>query len=786
MKTYRLNAVALALLALASLAQAQQPSSTVEKITVTGEGDKLGTGLMVDEDAPKARSTVTKAMLDKQRSGSNPFQALSYLPGVNASSVDATGLFGGNLRVRGFNSDQMGFTINGAPVNDSGNFAVYPQEYTDSENLCEMFITQGATDTEAPHVGASGGNVGMSTCGPRDQAGGRVAVSLGQLNYRRVFLRGDTGRIGDAKAFLSYSKSQADKWKGPGKADRDHIDAGAEYTLGNTRFNASLLYNRAINNNIGSMTLATLAAQGYFADFSDTPPQHAAPVAGKADKDVNPPAAYYGYALNPFENYLLTAGAHVQLSPQLRVDVEPYFWYGYGTGGVQQTTLGESSGGTRLKGGLADINGDGDTLDTVIVYRGSVTETHRPGLTAKLSYTLDNHHLLAGVWLERADHKQTAPATRVDNSGHIGDPWLRDAGQLLKYADGSLYQNRDVKTISTGQSAFVQDSIGLLGDKLQLVHSLSYRSIKRDFTNNPSGLGAANANPVDGSSGAYYEVHKSYSELLPGLNASYQFTPEVQGFVGLARNFKAPGNFEYFNLANGVTFVNGVGKLGSLAPLTVKAETSVNLDLGLRVKNDLLKASATAYYVEFKDRIARSYDPVTQVSHDWNVGDTTTKGLELELGTVPVAGFSAYASGSYTISTMNGDLAKTATTVYATRGKQMPDTPKGMAALGLQYASGPFVANLNGKYTSGRYLTLVNDLRIAGYTTVDANLAYQLPRFGFFKSPLVRLNVSNLFDRRYQLANSGSGSSMAFDASGNPTVYLGAPRFASVTLQSDF
>ncbi|MBP6676415.1 MAG: TonB-dependent receptor, partial [Vitreoscilla sp.] len=305
-------------------------------------------------------------------------------------------------------------------------------------------------------------------------------------------------------------------------------------------------------------------------------------------------------------------------------------------------------------------------------------------------------------------------------------------------------------------------------------------------TNHPSGLGAANANAVNGSSGAYYEVHKTYSEVLPGLSASLQVTPELQAFAGLAKNFKAPGNFEYYNLGNGVSFANGVGTLGSLAPLTVKQETSTNLDLGLRYRNSVLKGSVTAYFVDFKDRIARSFNPVTQVSHDWNVGSTTTQGLEVELGTAPVAGFSAYASASYTKSTLDGDLARTATTVYATQGKQMPDTPKGMATLGLQYASGPLVVNLNGKYTSGRYLTLVNDLRIAGYTTLDANLAYQLPSFGFFKNPLVRLNVSNLSDHRYLLANSGSGSSMAFDATGNPSVYLGAPRFASITLQSDF
>jgi iron complex outermembrane recepter protein len=113
-----------------------QTASDVGTVKISGSGDNLGNGLLIDEDGVKARSTITKAAIDKERSTANPFQLLNLMPGVNASSYDSTGLFGGNMRVRGFNSDEMGFTINGAPVNDSGNFAIYPQEYTDSENLC--------------------------------------------------------------------------------------------------------------------------------------------------------------------------------------------------------------------------------------------------------------------------------------------------------------------------------------------------------------------------------------------------------------------------------------------------------------------------------------------------------------------------------------------------------------------------------------------------------------------------------------------------------------------------
>lgn len=794
MRPFTLNAITLALLALTAHGQAlaQQAGTDIGKITVTGEGDKLGTGLLVDEDTPKAKSTVTKAQLDKVRASSNPFQAMSLMPGVNSYSYDATGLFGGSLRVRGFNSDQMGFTINGAPVNDSGNFAVYPQEYTDLENTCEISLTQGASDTEAPHVGASGGNVGINSCGANDKARVRASLSAGSLSYRRVFLRADTGQVGDFKGFASISSSQVDKWKGEGKADRTHIDAGAEFKLGDVKLNAGILYNKAVNNNFRTLTLEQVGTLGYTADFATVVPQHLTPVAGTAQNEstIASGTAYYGYALNPFENYLLTAGAHVQLSPVTRLDVEPYFWYGYGTGGVQQTSVAEGSGSTRLGGGVKDINGDGDTLDTIMVYRGSLTETHRPGVTIKLSHSMDNHQLLGGVWMERANHRQTQPATTVDNNGAIATKWLDSDGALLRRADGTLYQGRDWKTVSTGQSAFLQDTIDV-DSQWRVIPGVSWRSIKREFTNTAN----------DGSGGgADYVLTRRYSEVLPSLNTSFQFTPEVQAFAGISKNLRAPSNFELGNAVTSVVYVNGAPSTYVVQVRnTVKQETAVNLDMGARFKTPLVKGSVTGFYTRFTDRIGSGYDPVQAGKFDINVGDSTMKGLEVELGTVPYMGFSAYASGTYTVSTLDNDLLnsyvdsvtkKVVSYTAATSGKQFPDTPKGMAALALQWSDGPLMLNLSGKYTSRRYTTMTNDQSIGGYTTIDFNAAWQLPATDWTRNTVLRLNVSNLTNKQYLLANSGSGSSFTVNATGagssQPSLYQGAPRFVSMSLQTDF
>ena len=164
----------------------------------------------------------------------------------------------------------------------------------------------------------------------------------------------------------------------------------------------------------------------------------------------------------------------------------------------------------------------------------------------------------------------------------------------------------------------------------------------------------------------------------------------------------------------------------------------------------------------------------------------SVKGMELEAGTVPVKGFSAYTSLTYTSSVVDKDMPSSATAFYATANKQYPDTPRVMGALSLQYTNGPVLLNLAGKYTGLRYLTMVNDVSIGGFSTLDFNAAYKLPSDGFFKNPVLRFNVSNLTNKQYLTASLGSGSSIAINAAGNPYVYPGAPRFFSMTGQADF
>jgi len=785
--TLRLSAIALACLACAGVAHAQtapaEPNAQSDQGQVRSEvvitGKKLGMGLMVFEEAPKARSTVTAAELEKQRPTGNAYEALELLPAVNSYNHDATGLFGGGLTLRGFNSDQIGATINGVPVNDSGSFSVYPQEYVDQENTCSQFVTQGSTDVDSPQVGATGGNFGINTCNPENKQRVRFMQTAGQLDMWKTFVRYDTGKLPDgrSKAFVSVSRAMTDKWKGKGIAKRDHIDAGFNYEW--DRFNyirGTLLWNEALNNSINNLTKTELNTRGYYYDTSDFFVGHLPAKAGTAQVEATQSPLYHGLYINPFKNAIASATAKFRLSENLDLKILPYFWYGFGNGGLQQRVQRESTGfynaATGRTNAAVDLNGDGDTLDTVIMANASQTDTKRPGITSSINYAWNNHSILTGFWYERASHRQTGPMVPVTADGRPVDPYLQIF--QVRRPDGTPFMSRDWDTISTAYQFFLQDTISLMDDRATINLGIRTPFIERDFTNFAS---EGNQNN--------YNIVKKYHDVLPQLGARYRITNDNQLFASIAKNMKAPPNFVFNNVGSNVILTNGVATLRG----DVQEETSWNTDIGYRHQSDKLIATVTAFMVDFKNRQATAFDPITNTSSYTNAGNVKNYGLEIEMGNTPINGWAAYGSFGYTKSKIEDDLRVSATGVLPTAGKEMPLTPKLKAGLSLEYSQGTFFARLKAKSTSKQAGTLVNDEWAPGYTTYGFDAGYTFANYGIFKRPKLQVNLSNITNKQYRNPSSQSVTNTTpfpgVSSTGTLRYYLGAPRFASVTLSVD-
>jgi iron complex outermembrane receptor protein len=174
---------------------------------------------------------------------------------------------------------------------------------------------------------------------------------------------------------------------------------------------------------------------------------------------------------------------------------------------------------------------------------------------------------------------------------------------------------------------------------------------------------------------------------------------------------------------------------------------------------------------------------VTQKSVNINAGDVHTWGGEIELGTVPVKGWSAYASFTSNHSEIKNNLDwknNGTVTPLQLQGNDFPMTPRWMAALSLQYAPGAWYVRTDVKHTGKQFATLVNDEVVPEYTTVDLDAGYRFGNMGVLKNPTIKLNVSNMFNTSYRIPTSSK-----VNAADTVRYNLGAPRSAAVTLQVD-
>jgi len=786
-KFYYSAFASVAVLAINSATSVAQNVSDIGNIDIVSQ-DRVGMGYMEPDDGVKARISVNSIVVENNRPGPGIYNQISLLPGVNAYNIDATGMWGGSLRVRGFDSSQMGFTVNGVPVNDSGNFAVYPQEYADTENLCEIFVTQGSVDSDAPHIGASGGNVGLTTCGPKDQMGGKAAQTFGQLAFNRSFVRFDSGLFGESnpgKFFMSYSHGYAEKYKGYGEGIRDHFEFGSEWKiLSDTKFTQDFLYNQQKNHFYSTLTKSVFEGKstgtdgiaGPSSDYKLTPPS----VVNGSSAANN---SYYGYFINPFRNVVYNAKISNRVDDKLTVSFEPYYWWGYGNGGG--TTVLDPTSTSATNGGHGTIVNPYDKSSSkFLAYTPSVTKTQRPGAYLKANWNLEKHNILAGVWFEKANHRQTKPGMTTNTQGDISDIYGTQPGVF--YSDGTPYQGRNYRTISTAYSYFINDTY-FVNNRFDLVGAVRYSAINRDFNNF--------ANSASAPQKVDFSNNVSYAKVLPSLGARYKLDSNNQLFGNVTQNMKAPANFTQADLG---TTVNNI-----------KAETSTVYETGHRYNGDKIHTSATIFFVDFQNRLANGYNPDTQTYTSYNLGSSRAYGLEASIGTKPLNGFSYFGSATLMKSIIKDDFKTSlstctspcTTTVSApTNGNEVPDTPKVMLANAVQYSKGPYLLGLTGKFTGVRYTTLLNDESLDPFFTMDLNAAYRFQPSTFLKNPTIRLNATNILNASYQVANIGSGSSIALATnsakgsaysnyngySSSISYYNAAPSFISMSFSSDF
>jgi iron complex outermembrane receptor protein len=771
-------------------------------------------GIVGEQTAPKSRVTLTGEYLETQTAGNTLFQGLNQLPGVNFANNDPYGSSGGNLRLRSFDGSRVSVTFDGVPLNDSGNYALFTNQMLDSELIDRVDVNLGTTDVDSPTASATGGTIAFRTKRPSEEFGGQATLSAGRFDYRRAFARLDTGEFGPwgTKAFVAASFTNYDKFKGPGDLEKKQFNSMIRQDFENGNFiSLATHFNRNRNAFYRGGTLANFAAFGFDFEYLDsctrdapTPlvadndaaaPIASTPTLASGDNPLNPSSCsnFYGVRINPSDTGNIRMQSLWHLGDKLRLTFDPSWQYTLANGGgsttlaefTTATTLDKRVLGARTDISAFDLNGDGDTLDTVRFYSPNTTNTKRWGATTSLIYDINDDHRVrfAYTW-DRARHRQTGMWGYIEGNG-VEDVFAGRQGERVLAADGEIIRGRDRFSIAELKQYALEYRGQFLEDKFTATVGLRAPEFTRELNQYCYTPDRGNGGPgaIQAAGGTYctarspistlangnvtfapaapmgtpvefiapYSEEVKFDDILPNVGLSFAPWDKHSFYVSYAQGLSAPRTDNLYSVRRLAD--------GSVGRPTPESETTKAYDLGWRLNSSSTMASVALWKVDYTDRIVSSFDPDLGISADRNVGDVNIEGVDMQVGQRLGSMVSLSASASYITTELQENLLNALITHPVTglpdrllvplAGKELVETPEWTFALRMDVdITDNWHVGLQGKKVDDRFATDLNDEVSPGYTVVDFDMDYQIKSSGK-ESAELQLTVSNLFDKDY-------------------------------------
>lgn len=734
---FKPRCLSLAVLAVFALPAAQADEvATLDTVQITAE--PLLTPTKQADETVYTGTEVTARGIETQgaKATMRVHDAIDMLPGVNSERPDAGGLAveQSSVRMRGVKSYLGTLTVEGVP-NWGGN-PIGPRDYLyDLANFEAISVYKGAVPADVgTGVGARGGAIVLHPRWPSENFGAELGQAIGGNDFRRTYVRVDSGTLNETgtRFAAAYSHAEADKWRGPGElGPRDNANLVVAQPLGeavdvklwvNHNDQDQHLYRPLTYTQVGALS------SNYDLDYN-------AALTGSASQDIY----YYDYNKGHYKNDDILSVITVHTSPTSRVTLKPYY-------ATEDSLIyqGTASGGGRVQTRSRDI----DRWGVIAEAAGEVA-----GLQGALGYHYENAEM------DIATQNYAITASGLDYRGY---------GVLA--TAGTAYLHSPYAKLA-GQIGAVNWQAGLKYFRFEDPASAGY-------TTGPGPTYAlVRAPDLDRDA-------RSYSTWLPTLGASYDLDERTQVYASYGRNFIRP--YSYIPLIN--TYNNnrtafqaaGVNLAELFAGYDM--EKSDTLDLGLRYRGERYEIMPTLFYGKHDNLLVTVSDARVlvggkPVSYQQNVGQATSYGMELGINLYLDDHLTAYFNPTWTRLTYDDDLTYQGTTL-ATAGKQVVDTPVWMASAGLIYRIGAFEVQPSVRFVGSRYGDSSHAEKIDAYAVADLALRYTDKHVWPGKTLKASLELSNLFDKEYVAVINASDDNNG----GNASYYTGAPFTAMFTI----
>jgi iron complex outermembrane receptor protein len=679
--------------------------------------------------------------------GASVLKLLSRLPGVHVSHADPWGSYGWSKRIsiRGFTQNQLGFTLDRIPLGDQsyGNHnGLHPGRALSSENLALIELSQGGGTLETASSSNLGGTVHLLSRAPEAEPALRVEQTLGSSAARRSFVRADSGERGGLSAYLSLLHHATDKWKGEGPQRQSQLNGKLRWKTGAATLTGFVNLSRRVETDYVDLSLRSLAERGFDWDYyrPDWPRAiEAARTLCVPDFVVECDDAYY-------------------LGRGLRDDDLGYLSLDWRSGSGWSLTSSVYAHRNRGQGHW--VTPYTPSAQVPLSLRVSDYRIERWGLLPTLAWQGAGHRLEFGAWYEDNRHDFSRFFVELDPQRPPDRArFERDPREVL------FGQRFEVSTLQ----AFVQDR--WLLDEGRLALDFGFKVVQVDY----DAMRTAGERFAEGRL-------RARDLFLPKAAARWRSSERIEWFAAYGENLSV------FRAGIDGPFATTQAAFDAFRD-QLRPESARTLEAGVRWIGARSEAALTVYGVRFNNRLLEieSDSAILGTPNVFaNVGAVHTRGVEFALQHRLGEQLQWNQSFTWNDSQYVDDYLSAGERV-ATAGKTVVDSPRQLLSSQLiwQWAPG-WELRLGGKYTGSRFISYLNDARVASHVVVDAALNWSAPAPDWARSLELQLALGNLLDRDY-IATVGSTGFPASDPAGQRhTLLAGAPRQIFFTLRADF
>lgn len=685
----------------------QSSPLTLEPVTVYGAADEVEEFVkpfnMLD---PSNQDSYTRKSLDifGRQGNINVFKIIEISPSVNYTSVDALGTnengFHDSIRIRGKKQTGPGSlkSYDSIPIsgNPGGGKTIF-----DLENIESVDVYKGYIPVDKG-LGFSNlaGKVDLNIRRPENVFDAKLSQTIGSDSLYRSFLRLDTGTIGNVSAFGSFSSTISDKYKGEGDLERTNSSFGI-VAKPDDKFKTELFvsHNRDDHHNYYNMSYSE--SQNLDQNFSK-------------DFNTDPSSAnYYDYNKQNFEDTVLLANIEKAFASDSKVSFKPYYL----------NDNGEYSYAS--KGNVIKWDIDHEVFGAVLNYEKSFSEK----LNTKLGY-----------WV----HRQNPPGPPSAQKKYtVNTDGLTYAGYAV-LADTSAHDFHSPFTEVSGQVGKFVYSAGVRYLSFRLGEIKSYTNGTNASTSEDYDTAIAN-----GTLDKWASVDEKYfREWLPSAYLGYNMNDKISFYADYTKTYGLDVNLFPTYVQQRGNFVSKGVRLQDLWE-RLDLETADNFDLGVKYKIGEICLNPNTFVSIVKNKQARTYDSVYEVTYPYNAADAMGYGAELTASGPVLNNLNFLVGLSYNKYYFTDDLRTGSDSIIAASNNQVPDAPRYMAKAALSYRISDFVLTPSVRYLSSRYGDVLNKERIDASTIVDLDIAYEIKNVFGAKSVEFRLTATNLFDEEY-------------------------------------